>query len=1150
MVGVTIFAAAFLAFRTGVTSELCLPGGIPDAERKELSNGTESYPVGIFLVDYAAQHATAELVAILLQEKLGYKVKRMIDGKLTSDAFYALAGCLQPSDSSNRRCGDQMQTRAHISVEGWTSGYQTEWDELQRNSPSFAPRNLGNMGYQGSAGMFISATVQEKAYRSEGLSLDFYRDYNVSWEDPGRYFTRPQDINVSKLLPCEKTSLMHVGQMAAYLKVTGDHEGVIVQGDGTVIGRCFDGYFWRAPTCRSNASSCIAMISGGSGWSVLAHLQQATFHSMPLVWAVGSTWGSFTSLPMEYTTMFYWWTPDPTFLRLKAMPIIFPPYNRREYESGIQRTAAAAISIDKYVSQDLHVLAPEIEEFMSSYLVEMQDVDEIMLDQLESKESFFAAACRWLKANEDRWLKWLPDKTKCFPRYGLFSDKEEIFVKSRASETDLSCQPCRPGFFSLPLEDHDGSTFICQECDVGTYQVFGASIACDPCGTGEYQDETGSKSCKRCGFGEYQDISGQSGCKQCPVQTTTGGMGSRSIHDCGCLATTINMAERGGFLCQPCPKGLHCPFASSLPSLQHQVADPQAQHPPQVMEGYYSEPAEPLSLYKCEPSEHCPGGGPGECAGGLMGIPCAMCDAGQNWNGQGCTECQDEAPLVWAVILILLLLVLLKAYDFVESTSRAEASSFQACTFAAGIGINVVQNMAIFGLMSVRWSPSVSVTSQSLRVVLLDVDQLGLGCLTGKSNFMRFLASGLVFPLASIFLLSRWLASPLLKPLESCYSCPTFWPERLKLGVKPWKLYKTFNTIGALLTVGFATLSAVSLQPLMCYHHPNGKSSLVKYTGTFCGDHEQIIMVAVGMVLMVFALSFFVTCTIAVIKIPQWSAEQHSAWVQAFTFLTAKFRLDVWWFGLLLPIRGFVLSMVVVLATDQPELQVALASLMILCYLCTMVRMWPWKAVILNYADAALCSCLLLLVNQSPHFTTESETKFTEGFSLAIIALEAACLLLTAIVCIVAVISSYCGGSGTGVLNLGSANVTKISQALRHTATELLKIEAFYLQKRLCEMNNYDLERIKDVITLMSMDVFPDTTEQYRFHRRISLNVASRHSGFATPEMQSIPFSFNDQELVPHDLDQSEQSQRDEIEEDQQAKNDVPAFSDASDAGY
>ena len=37
-------------------------------------------------------------------------------------------------------------------------------------------------------------------------------------------------------------------------------------------------------------------------------------------------------------------------------------------------------------------------------------------------------------------------------------------------------------------------------------------------------------------------------------------------------------------------------------------------------------------------------------------------------------------------------------------------------------------------------------------------------------------------------------------------------------------------------------------------------------------------------------------------------------------------------------------------------------------------------------------SCLLLLVNQSPHFTTESETKFTEGFSLAILGeIESTC---------------------------------------------------------------------------------------------------------------------------------------------------------------
>lgn len=44
-------------------------------------------------------------------------------------------------------------------------------------------------------------------------------------------------------------------------------------------------------------------------------MSQAAFLSMPLAWTVGKTWNDFTTLPMDYTTMFYWWTPDTTFLR-------------------------------------------------------------------------------------------------------------------------------------------------------------------------------------------------------------------------------------------------------------------------------------------------------------------------------------------------------------------------------------------------------------------------------------------------------------------------------------------------------------------------------------------------------------------------------------------------------------------------------------------------------------------------------------------------------------------------------------------------------------------------------------------------------------------------------------------------------------------
>ena len=44
---------------------------------------------------------------------------------------------------------------------------------------------------------------QEAAYSAEGLSLDFFRDYNVSWKDPAKYFASPHQINTSRLRGCE-----------------------------------------------------------------------------------------------------------------------------------------------------------------------------------------------------------------------------------------------------------------------------------------------------------------------------------------------------------------------------------------------------------------------------------------------------------------------------------------------------------------------------------------------------------------------------------------------------------------------------------------------------------------------------------------------------------------------------------------------------------------------------------------------------------------------------------------------------------------------------------------------------------------------------------------------------------------------------------
>ena len=48
--------------------------------------------------------------------------------------------------------------------------------------------------------------------------------------------------------------------------------------------------------------------------------------------------------------------------------------------------------------------------------------------------------------------------------------------------------------------------------------------------------------------------------------------------------------------------------------------------------------------------------------------------------------------------------------------------------------------------------------------------------------------------------------------------------------------------------LGFVTMVAVAVTPMMCYSHPNGRSSILDYPSTFCGESAQLKMVVVGVV--------------------------------------------------------------------------------------------------------------------------------------------------------------------------------------------------------------------------------------------------------------------------------------------------------------
>ena len=97
----------------------------------------------------------------------------------------------------------------------------------------------------------------------------------------------------------------------------------------------------------------------------------------------------------------------------------------------------------------------------------------------------------------------------------------------------------------------------------GTHQAAGWSLSCDPCPAGEYQSEQGEAACTRCPIGLYQDEVGQQACKACPKSSSTVGLGSLSISDCGWKPNTINVLESTtSFQCVRCSRGLHSEWFS------------------------------------------------------------------------------------------------------------------------------------------------------------------------------------------------------------------------------------------------------------------------------------------------------------------------------------------------------------------------------------------------------------------------------------------------------------------------------------------------------------------------------------------------------------------------------------------------------------
>ena len=220
--------------------------------------------------------------------------------------------------------------------------------------------------------------------------------------------------------------------MQLYLEETGDTGGVSINAStGAHSAVCVDDAIWIAPACRSNHSQCVVAITGGLGWGINEMMQKATAHNMPFALGVAGTWGTYTQLPIAQRAVFYWWTPDPTFLDVAPLSLVFPQHDALAHSRGDLKTQSLGIDIRTIVSWDLGRLAPKVELFLANMRMDLAKINSLLLDNMNLGESMSETVCRWILGNEAEWRSWIPDDTKCFPGFGLFDDASGDYVLNR-----------------------------------------------------------------------------------------------------------------------------------------------------------------------------------------------------------------------------------------------------------------------------------------------------------------------------------------------------------------------------------------------------------------------------------------------------------------------------------------------------------------------------------------------------------------------------------------------------------------------------------------------------------------------------------------------------------------------------------------------
>eukprot|EP00929_Paragymnodinium_shiwhaense_P113110 TRINITY_DN81374_c0_g1_i1.p1 TRINITY_DN81374_c0_g1~~TRINITY_DN81374_c0_g1_i1.p1 ORF type:complete len:1400 (-),score=286.43 TRINITY_DN81374_c0_g1_i1:15-4214(-) len=939
------------------SSDLCIQGGVPPEHRRNIFINDIEMPLGILSLTFGASpQVSAHVYRIIAAEMLGYNATISGEAPTSGKGMSMVIGCGGDTTSD---CGKPRgslppvsQQRHHALLEVWTSVTDAYLAEL---AEAALPEDVGALGYKGFESMYVFEKIRRQGYHDSMRSvLEHYRTYNASMGAMEVYFDKPSALPADWLLPCEQTRLGQSVYMSDYLAVTGDEDGVD-RSTGTVLGRCWNGRWWYAPTCRNDPDRCIPVVTGGSGWAMDAFMQKATAFDMPLAITVASNFSNYLDLPRMADVMLYWWEPDVAFVDLQPWPVVFPMHDSNKWSLGDKRTDTMPVDLRKYAHPQLKTNAWQAYTLLERMKIWQPQIDALMLEKRETGLPEADIACRWVRANTERWKDWLLDDRLCRVGQGLV-DGDPIFVDDFARA--VACAKCPPGMVSkgLKLEANaaktaeDQVTHVCVPCPRGSFTNAWMSDECHSCEAGKYTSSEGMSECTLCEIGRYQPAAGTSECIRCNETYTTQFFGARDLSSCVCPRDYYFdwMEDRA---CRPCADratiGLTCPGG-------HSVTDRAVDTTPVIEPGFMSLPEDPLNIYSCAyGKEQCKTARSTANMSGMCpenfdpSMPqCATCEQGYflvPGGGGNCKKCDDKDTGGWLFVKLMLsqlLQVGVLLYLLVRS-NRPNPMGMISVTLLVSY-LQVIQQLSQLPLL---WPKPLEYVFSHLEVFTVQgafsMMHLRPQCAFGGSFIWRVFTESLTpgTPIAHmgiIYMVARIFAKPVI-------------------------LDHAINTLALVYKGVFVTICSMALAIFVPDIMPGGVAMVKLLPGLVMDSAEWLQAVPLALCgFCLYCVTFVAWTAQAVWMAPKWVAKW-SGFSARYRFAFGALRPDRWWWVLVRISYSLGLT-VCQIWSRTVHLRIYSVTFLLLIYAVMCFHLQPFKFRKNNLVDLGLQGSLLFFL--------------------------------------------------------------------------------------------------------------------------------------------------------------------------------------------